>query len=186
MVEWSQLLLPIVVSVVGVFFLSFVIHMGLKWHNPEYRSLSNEDAVGAVLRDGGVTPGQYVFPHCLDPKELDSPEMASKFAEGPIGVLYIRPSGTTKLGPFLTKWIVYTLVVSAVVAYVARTALPAGALYVSVFQLVGVVTWLAYSFQGGADSIWKGKPWVVTAKELATGLVYALFTAGAFAWLWPR
>jgi hypothetical protein len=31
-----------------------------------------------------------------------------------------------------------------------------------------------------------GKPWVVTAKEMFDGLLYALVTAGAFGWLWPR
>jgi len=186
MVEWSQLLAPIALSAAGVFVLSSLIHMVLKWHNREYRRLSNEDAVAAALRDGGVTPGQYVFPHCLDPKDAALPEMAAKFAEGPVGILYVRPSGMTKLGPFLGKWVVYTVVVSAVVAYVGRAELRAGADYLAVFQLIGVATWLAYSFQGGADSIWKGKPWVITAKEMADGLVYALFTAGAFAWLWPR
>lgn len=185
-VEWSQLLLPVALATIAVFIASSVIHMVLKWHNPDYRALANEDAVGAALREGGVTPGQYVFPHCLDPKEMTSPETAARFAAGPVGLLYIRPSGATKIGPFLAKWVAYSLLVSAVVAYVARSQLEVGATSVSVFQLVGVVTWMAYSFGGPIDSIWAGKPWVVTAKYMVDGLIYAACTAGVFAWLWPQ
>ncbi len=36
------------------------------------------------------------------------------------------------------------------------------------------------------DSIWKGQPWSVTIKMMFDGLVYGLFTAGVFGWLWPR
>lgn len=186
LVDWSRLLLPILLSTAFIFIASSVIHMVLKYHNADHRPLPNEDAVAAVLRQGGVSPGQYVFPHCKDHKQMNSPEMQRKYVEGPLGVLYVRQAGPLQLGPFLGKWLLYTLVVSAVVAYLARAELEVGARYKQVFQLVGCAAWLAYAWQAPADSIWKGKPWAVTWKEMFDGLVYAALTAGTFAWLWPQ
>lgn len=183
MVAWSSLVLPIVLSVVLVFFSSSVIHMVLKWHNPDYRKLGDEPAARSALR--GTAPGQYIVPHCLDPKEAANPEVAKLFEEGPNAVIWIKPNGGLKLGPFLGKWVAYTLVVSCMVAYLARATLPPGAEYLSVFQVVGASAWLAYAWQSPADSIWKGKPWLCTVRTLVDGLVYAALTAGVFAWRWP-
>jgi len=186
MVSYSQLLIPIVLSAVLVFVASSLIHMVVRWHNPDYRKLTNEDEVRAAIRKGSPAPAQYVIPHCLEGKDAASPEMQRKFQEGPIATLYVKPNGPMKLGPFLGKWFVYCLVVSAVVAYVTKSMLAPGASLTEVFRLAGTSAWLAYAWQGPSDSIWKGQPWSVTAKDFVDGLVYACLTAGAFAWLWPR
>jgi hypothetical protein len=91
-----------------------------------------------------------------------------------------------QLGPFLMKWVLYTVAVSALVAYIAQFTLHQGDDYMKVFRLVGTTAWLAYAWKSPADSIWKGKPWVATFRDLVDGLVYALLTAGTFGWLWPR
>jgi hypothetical protein len=44
-----QLWLPILVTAIGVFFASSLVHMVFKWHNAEYRLLPNEDDVRKVL-----------------------------------------------------------------------------------------------------------------------------------------
>ncbi len=186
MVEWSQLLLPALLATGLVFVASSLIHMVLKLHNPDYKKLSNESEVGAAIRKGAPAPGQYIMPHCLEGKDAGSPEMAQKFAEGPNVVMWIRPNGGFKLGPFLGKWIVYSFLVSLISGYVAHSALPSTTEYLKVFQVVGAAAWLAYSWAGPADSIWKGKPWAITIRGMFDGLVYAGLTAGAFAWLWPR
>jgi hypothetical protein len=186
MVTWSQLLLPIALSAVFIFIASSIIHMVLKWHNPDYKKLANEDEVRAAIRKGAPMPGQYILPHMLDGKDCATPEGLKKFSDGPVGVLYIRPNGQMKLGPFLMNWVLYTLVVGALVAYVAQFTLKSGANYMDVFRLVGTVAWLAYAWQGPSDSIWKGKPWISSFRGLVDGLVYALVTAGTFGWLWPR
>jgi hypothetical protein len=186
MLAFSQLLVPALVATVIVFVASSIVHMVIKWHNPDYKRLPDEDEVRAAIRKGGAGPGQYVFPHCLDAKQMASPEMKQKYVEGPVGILYLRPAGETKLGPFLGKWVAYTLVVSVFAGYVASATLAPGAPYLKVFQVVGASAWLAYSWQSPADSIWKGKPWSVTVRGLVDGLLYAALTAGAFAWLWPR
>lgn len=182
-VEWVQLLVPIVLSAVLVFIASSVIHMVLKYHNADYWKLPDEDAAMAAL--GQLAPGQYILPHCADPKQMENPEVQRKLQQGPVGVLHVKPSGMPNMGSFLGRWILYTVVVSAIVAYVARSQLLAGAAYLDVFQLVGVSTWLAYAWAAPADSIWMGKPWSVTIKHMVDGLVYSLLTAGTFAWLWP-
>jgi hypothetical protein len=186
MVAWTDLLLPILLSTVFVFVASSLVHMVFKWHNPDYRRLSNEDEVRAAIRKGSPTPGQYVFPHCLEGKDMADPAMQQKFVDGPVGVLYVKPNGAPQIGPFLLKWIVYTVVVSALAAYLARATLHAGDAYLRVFQVVGASAWLAYAWQGPSDSIWKGKPWVITFRGMFDGLIYAALTAGTFAWLWPR
>jgi hypothetical protein len=186
MVDWSNLLLPIVLATVFVFIASSVIHMVIRYHNVDYRQIAGEDAVLAAIRQTGAAPGQYIFPHCKDPQSMNTPEMQRKFTEGPVGVLYLKPPGVIQLGPFLGKWIAYSLIISAAVAYLARAELPIGTHYLKVFQLVGTATWFAYAWQAPSDSIWKGKPWEVTWKEMLDGLIYAALTAGTFAWLWPH
>lgn len=183
MVAWSALFIPIAVSVVLVFLASSVLHMVLQWHNPDYRKLPDEPALRAAMNR--VEPGQYIVPHCLDQKQMAEPEMAARFHEGPNAVIWVRANGQVQLGPFLGKWVAYTLVVSCLVAYLARVTLAPGAEYLRVFQVVGASAWLAYAWQGPADSIWKGKPWICTMRTLVDGLVYACLTAGAFAWRWP-
>jgi hypothetical protein len=185
MVDWSHLVLPAALAAILVFIASSVIHMVLQMHKADYRKLSNEDEVRGALRAGAPQPGQYVVPHCADPKQMSSPEFIAKLEEGANAVVFVRPNGTVKLGPFLGKWFAYTFVVGLLAGYVAMASLPAGAPYLSVFRVVGAASWLAYAWQAPSDSIWMGKPWSITLRAMADGLVYALLTAGTFAWLWP-
>lgn len=186
MVDWSQLLLPALVSTVLVFLASSAIHMGLKWHNPDYRKLPNEDEVRAAIRAGSPAPAQYILPHCTDAKEGASEAMQRKFAEGPVATLYVKPSGPIRLGPFLGSWTLYVLVVALLVGYVARATNGPGAGFASILQVAGVAAWLAFAWQSPADSIWKGKPWIVTAREMVDGLVYAALMGATYAWMWPE
>jgi hypothetical protein len=186
MVAWSALLVPALVATVLVFIASSVIHMVLKLHNPDYRKLANEDEVAAALRKNTGTPGQYVIPHCQDSKQMATPEMQKKYQDGPIAVVYIGHNGPIKLGPFLVKWVAYSLIVSLLAGYLAQATLAPGTPYLKVFQVVGAAAWLAYSWQSPSDSIWKQKPWSVTLRGMFDGLVYAALTAGSFAWLWPH
>jgi hypothetical protein len=177
---------PIVLSAVLVFILSAIIHMVLKYHNSDYHRLPSEDAVRAAIRSGNPGPGQYIFPHAADMKECETPEMQQKFAEGPVGVLYLKRPGPPTMGPALAQWFLFILWVSLLVAFVASRAIAPGTEYLPVFCTVAAVAFLAYAAGVLPASIWMGKPWAVTAKEMFDGLLYALVTAGAFGWLWPR
>ena len=185
MVAWTSLFLPALLAAVLVFVASSIIHMVLQLHASSYKKLGNEDEVRDALRKTSPAPGQYVLPHS-ELKDAASPEMVRKFEEGPVGVLYVRPSGPMKLGPFLGQWFVYLLVVGLMVGYLARATCPPGTAYLQVFQLIGAASWLAYSWASVADSIWMGKPWGVTCADMRDGLIYALLTAGSFAWMWPE
>lgn len=186
MVSFGALWLPIVLSAVAVFIVSSVVHMVLKYHASDYVRLPDEDAIRAAIRAAKPEPRQYMFPHCDSMQELQTPEMKQKFIDGPVGILTIRPSGEWSMGPSLAQWFGFSLVISALVAYAAAHALPAGTPYLGVFRVVGTIAWLGYAGASVPASIWMGRPWSVTAKEVFDGLLYGLVTAGMFGWLWPQ
>ena len=186
MVSLGALVLPIVLSAVLVFILSSVIHMVIGYHASDYVRFPDEDGLRAAIRKANPAARQYVIPHCESMAAMKSPEHLQKIAEGPVGVLTIRPSGEVGMGKALVTWFVYSLVVSAMAGYVASSTLPTGTEYLKVFQVVGTTAWLAYAFGQLPSAIWMGKPWSIAAKEVFDGLIYALATAGVFGWLWPR
>ena len=186
MVGLGELWLPILVSAVLVFLVSAIIHMVLKYHNKDYTRLPNEDAVRAAIRAGNPAPAQYVIPYCSDMKEMEKPENKQKYTEGPVAVMNLMQPGVPRMGKYLSQWFIYLLFVSLFIGYVAAHALPRGAEYLHVFRIVGAVGFLAYAAGQMQGSIWWGKPWSVTLKDMFDGLVYGLVTAGVFGWLWPK
>ncbi len=186
MVALAQLWLPILLSAVLVFIASSLVHMVIKWHNSDYGRLPNEDEVRAVFQKGNAAPGQYVVPWCMDMKEMGNPEVLKKYTDGPVGVFYLLKPGAPTMGPMLIRWFVFILVVSFFVAYLASRTLPVGTEYLKVFQVTGAAGFIAYSLGAIPSSIWMGKPWRVTWKEMADGLLYGMVMGGAFGWLWPR
>lgn len=186
MVSLAQLWIPILLSAVAVFAASSLIHMVVKWHASDYRSLTNEDEVRAAIRKGSPTPGQYVMPHCADMKDMGKPEVQEKYKEGPVGFLVLIPNGAPAMGPALGKWFAYTALVAFMAAYLASRTLAPGTHYLQVFRVVGAVSFLAYGFGSIQMGIWMGKPWSSVIKDLADALIYGLVSAGVFGWLWPR
>jgi hypothetical protein len=186
MVTLGSLLLPIVLSAVFVFITSSLVHMVFKYHASDYTRLPNEDAVRAAIRSGNPGPAQYIIPYAASMKEMDAPDMKQKYLDGPVAVLNIKRPGVYSMGPSLAQWFAFTLAVSLFVAYAAAHALPAGTPYLTVFRVVGTIALLAYAAGQIPAAIWMGKPWSVAWKEALDGLLYALVTAGAFGWLWPR
>jgi len=186
MVSLSHLWIPILLSAICVFAASSLIHMVVKWHASDYRSLSNEDEVRAAIRKGTPTPGQYVMPHCADMRDMGKPEVQQKYQEGPVGFLVLVPNGAPAMGSALGKWFVYTVLVAFMAAYLASRTLAPGTHYLQVFRVVGAVSFLAYGFGSIQMGIWMGKPWSSVVKDLADALIYGLLSAGVFGWLWPR
>ena len=180
----AQLWLPIVVSAVLVFVASSLIHMVIKWHNSDYRKLTNEEDVRAVVRAGAPSPGQYVVPHCLEMKEMQSAEMQRKFQEGPVAFVTIRPSGQPSMGQPLVLWFVFTLFVSVIAAYLASKAFLEPSTFLGTCRLVGGVAFLAYAGGSIQQGIWMGRPWDSVLKDVADGAIYAAITGATFAWLW--
>ena len=183
MTALGSLWLPILLSAVLVFVASSLIHMVLQWHKRDYRKLADEAAVLASLRQHGIPPGQYMFPCAGSMKEFGTPEMQAKFAQGPVGTLIVRGKDSMNIGKALAQWFVLTLVVSAIVGYVTGLACAPGS--ANVFRVAASVALPAYALASVDSSIWKGVSWSTTAKFVVDGVIYALVTAAAFAWLWP-
>jgi hypothetical protein len=184
MVSLGSLWLPILLSAVFVFIASSIVHMVLKYHKNDYKPLPNENAARGAMR--GSTPAQYIIPYCSEMNQMKTPEMQQKYTEGPVAVINVMPSGVPSMGKSLTQWFIFSLIVSLFLAYVATHSIPAGAPYLQVFRIVGAAGFLAYGASQVQQSIWWGKPWRNTWKDVFDGLVYGLVTAGVFGWLWPR
>jgi hypothetical protein len=186
MVSLTQLWLPLLLSAVAVFFVSFATHMLLKYHNTDFARLPNEDSVMAALSQQNVPVGEYMFPHhggASNP--MKDPAFVEKRNRGPAGILTVMPTPMPGLGGYLAQWFVYSLVVSLFAAYLASRALAPGAEGGEVFRFTATVAFLGYGLALIHDSIWFGRPWSTTLKNLFDALLYAAATGAVFLWLWP-
>ena len=185
MLSMTSLLIPILVGAVASFIASAIVWMALPHHRSDYKRLPDEDAALGLLGQRNLKPGYYNFPHCKGWDELKDEAVKKKFENGPIGFLAILPSGIPKMGKNMLQMISFFLLAGAFIAYVVSLSHGAGADYMSVFRTTSAVAWLAYGFGAIPDSVWYGKPWSNTFKNLADTLFYALVTAGVYGWLWP-
>ncbi len=177
--------LPILLSAVVVFIISSLLHMVFKWHATDYSTLPHEDAVRAAIRAGNPAPGRYVIPHCADMTDMSSEAMQRKYREGPVGHITIGPSGLPVLGKFLGLWFVWSLVVSAVAAYLAVRVVGANqGVAHGAAKLVGAVTFIAHGFGTVTESIWSMRPWSQSVKYLIDAALYAAGAGLVFLWLW--
>lgn len=184
MVSLMDLWLPILLSAVAVFIVSSIIHMALGYHANDFAKLPNEEAALAAMRGWNLTPGDYGAPKAASMKDMGTPEFQAKMQQGPVVMMTVMP-GSTGMGKQLTLWFVFSLVVSFFCAYLACVTLPAGATYLEVFQVVGAAGFMGYGLGQLPETIWFGKSWVTTGKNLFDALIYGLVTAGVFGWRWP-
>ena len=185
MVAIPTLWLPVLLSAVGVFAVSTLVHMLLGYHRSDFAGLPDENGVMDALRPFAIPPGEYVFPRAECHKDMGDPEFQARQNDGPVGFMTVFPNGPFAMGRSLVLWFVYSVIVGIFAAYVAGQALPAGAHYLKVFQFVGVTAFACYTVAGWQASIWYRRSWFTTAKNTFDGLLYALVTAGFFGWLWP-
>lgn len=186
MAALPALWLPILVSAVAVFLVSFVIHMVLPWHKHDYAKMANEDKVMAALRPFAIPPGDYMVPRASTGEEMKSAEFAEKLRQGPVLMMTVLPNGPWTMTQNLINWFLYCAVVGCFAAYVAGRALGVGADYLAVFRFAGTTAFIGYALALWQMSIWFKRAWVLTIKATIDGMVYALVTAGIFGWLWPR
>lgn len=182
----AWLWLPIVVSAVVVFVVSSLIHMVLPWHKNDFPRLPNEDAVMDALRPLSIPPGEYLAPRPASREQLRSPEFLERLSRGPVFLLTMMPNGMVMTGKSLGLWFVYLLVVAGFAGSIAWTALSRSVDEHLVFHTVGLTSFMGYSFALWQMSIWYRRPWMMSLKATIDGFIYALFTAGIFAWLWPK
>src|SRR6266498_3921515 len=183
MIPLTTLWLPILLSTVIVFIASNILWMALPfWHRRDYGRLADERPILDAL--SGVASGQYIAPYVnwskLPREERDA------MMKRPMALLLVRNPAKFSFPTALISYFVYTLAITILIAYIPAVTLRPGTPYLQVFRIVGTAGILAYSFGSVTDSIWYGKPWVVTTKEIVDGIIYGLLTAGVLGWLWPH
>ena len=186
MVSIVALWLPIVVSAVLVFAVSSVMHMVLPLHKADFKKLPAEDDVMDALRKFNIPPGDYMMPLPAGVEAMRSPEHKARVAKGPIGVMTFFPPNQIGMGAGLAQWFVYSIVVGVFAAYISGHALGPAAHYLQVFRFVGAVAFMCYGVALVQNSIWYKRNWGTSVRYLFDALVYGMFTAGTFGWLWPR
>lgn len=186
MVPLFSLWLPILLSAVIVFFASFVLHMLLPFHRKDFRKLPNEDAAREALGKLDIPPGDYMIPSGDGPECMKDPVFIEKLAKGPVAIMTFMKPGPPSMSKNLIQWFIFTVVVSIIVAYVTRHAVPRGGDYLAVFRFAGCTAFVAYALAQWQDSIWYQRAWSTTIKNNIDGLIYGLLTAGVFGWLWPN
>ena len=183
MVSLLELWLPILLSAIAVFILSNILWMALPfWHQRDYGRLPNEKPILDALAT--AKSGQYVVPW-MEWKTL-TPEQRAEAQKGPQAFMMVRNPSTFSFLRTLGLYFDYTLVIAIFVAYLTGRTRGPGTESLEVFRVAATVGFLAYGFRGVADSIWYGKPWKVTFKEMIDGLIYGCAMGAVFAWLWPR
>jgi len=185
MVSIVSLWLPILLSAVAVFLISSIIHMVLQYHKNDFVKLPSEEPVMDDLRKANIPPGDYHFPRAESMKDMNSPEFIEKMKQGPVGIITMMESGPPAMGKQLLLWFIYSIIVGIFAAYIAGHALAPGTHYLLVFRFTGTVAFVGYSLALLQNSIWYKRNWAATLISMFDGLIYALFTAGIFGWLWP-
>jgi hypothetical protein len=185
MVPVLSLLVPIVLAAVFVFIASSIIHMATPWHNNDLTKVPDEDGIMNALRAFKLAPGNYAFPKPGTRGEMSSDAFKEKVKAGPVAFLTVRPS-EFNMGGTLFQWFVYSLVVSLFAGYIAGVAFGPGTEYLRIMQVAGTVAFVGYAMAQMHESIWWGRRWSWTLRNMLDGLLYGLLTGGTFGWLWPR
>ncbi len=183
MVTLPMLWLPILISAVIVFIAGNILWMALPfWHAKDYGRIDNPKPILDGL--ASVASGQYILPW-MDRKTTTAEQFA-EMGKGPGAVMFVRNPSAFSFPRLIGLYFLYTVMIAIFVAYITSRTRPAGTEYLEVFRVSGTAAFLAYGLRGIPDSIWYGKPWKVTFKELIDGLIFGLLTGGVFGWLWPN
>ena len=186
MVPLTSLVVPILLAAVLVFIVSSIIHMVLGYHRSDLKPVPNDTAVQNALRPFNLAPGDYALPMAGSMADMKNPAFLEKMNKGPVVIMTVGENGMPGMGKSLGLWFGYSVVVSIFAAYVASRALGVGASYIDVFRFAGTTAFAGYSLGLLQNSIWWRRNWGMTLRSVFDGLIYALFTAGALGWLWPR
>ena len=171
--------LPILVAAAFTFVAGALIWMAMPWHKSDFSKTGDEDAVRAALKDDA--PGTYTVPNVATNADFQTEETQQKLKDGPVAFITIVPSGIPTMGPKLIKNFLYNLLVASLCAYMLT--LTASESYLEVYRVTCTTAWMAYGVAYIQDSIWFGRPWALTAKNLFDALIYGLLIGGVFGWL---
>jgi hypothetical protein len=145
MVSVMSLWMPILVAAVAVFLASSVVHMVLKYHNNDFRSVPDESAAMAAVGALKLEPGDYVFPFAGGPDAMKDPAFVEKLNAGPSVAMTVLPKDD-RMGTLLGQWFVFC-VVSLFAAYVAGSRWLGRS--TCVFRVAGTVAFVGYALATG-------------------------------------
>ena len=177
--------LPILLSAVAVWIVAAIVWMALPHHKNDFIALPDEDAFMDEIRKSGIQPGNYVFPDFRKPEAMKSEKVSKALEQGPVGHLSLWQPPLGMGGKMVATFIVY-LVVSTLIAYLTRVALPGPAEFAKVFQIAVTAGILAYSFSFIPNALWFGAYKRTIIASFIDGIVYGLLTGAIFAWRWPH
>lgn len=182
----THLWIPILVSAAAVWFASALAWMAVGHHKNDNLALPNEKEFIETVKGWGLPPGEYMFPdfrRCQGMSKQEKQALYETMQKSPMGML--RVWGPMNMGGNMLWTFVVFLVVSVLVGYLGWAALPRGASFGQVFQVLGTAGVLAHCFGGLPGDIWfqRSKRGMVTC--FIDGIVFGLITGAVFAWLWP-
>ncbi len=184
MVTIPELWLPILLSAILVFFAAALMWTVMPHHKKDWVRVPDEDALRAALRSQGIGRGQYAIPYATA-EEMKGEEFQRRMEEGPVAFLVVSDPGMPAMPKRFAMHILYALIISAFVAYVAGRTHGPGGDYLSVFRIAGTVAFLAYAGALIPSAIFFARTWGSVLREVFDGAVYALITAGVFGKFWP-
>ena len=176
-----NLILPILISTVVLFFASFLSWMVLQLHKSDWKKLRKEDEFLAAVRNCEISEGTYMFPMAESAAEMKNEEFKRKFEAGPRGIVSVF--GKMNMGVNLLLTIIYFFVISFMLGYLSTIALKSGAPFWHVFRFVstaGLMTFLAAIVQ---HAIWFRTRIV---GHIVESIAYAIITGLIFAAMWPK
>ncbi len=192
----THLWLPILVSSVGVWFISFAAWMIIGHHKKDRDAIPDERGFIDFIRRANIPPGDYGYPdfcqHDSLPRKERMTAMKALYDQHPQGLL--RVWAPTNMGLAMGLTFAFYLVTSVVIAYLGWAALPHSAaaagtdgsrLFWKVFQVLGTAGILAYCFGSFPNDLWFQKKRRAMAMNLVDGIAFGLATGLVFAWFWP-
>jgi hypothetical protein len=184
MISFAQLLVPIVLSAIAIFFASSIVHMAMPHHRSDFGKIPNEDDVMDAVRKVGAPFGDYIIP-CPPNRAMKDPEYLAKVEKGPIMVMTVMPNRFGDMGKLLGLWFVYLVIVMAIAGHATGRILGIGAPSWEVFHTIGLFVFAAMGLALVQNSIWYARKWSTTFKSLIDSVVYAAIAGGIFAYFWP-
>ena len=177
--------LPILISAGCVWILSAIAWTALPHHRQDFINLPDEDGFIEFIRRSGIRRGNYVFPDFRGREAMKSEKICKLIEEGPVGHLSVWPAPVTMGGKLVATFFVY-LVVSTLIGYLTRVALPGAAPFAKVFQISATAGVLAYCFSFIPNGIWFGSYTRTIVASVVDGIVFGCITGAIFAWFWKH
>ena len=183
--------LPILLSAAAVWIVSTIFGMPFLHHKNDFIGLSDEDGFMDDLRKRGIKPGNYLFPDFRAREAMESEKVKKALSEGPVGHLSVWKTPLT-MGDKMAATFIVNLVVSTLIAYLTRVALPPipGATpspsFAKVFQFATAAGILAYCFSSIPNALWWGSYKRTIVANVIDGIIYGAITGAIFAWRWPH